>query len=411
MISEKESIKAHLVKARDKSLKNIGIDYISSEIVDEVRSFHKSFDEYSSTPLYNLEKLSKNIGIKKFFLKDESQRFGLNAFKVLGGSYAIGKYLAEKLEMDIKDISFDYLKSQEAKKKLGEITFVTATDGNHGRGVAWAAKQLGQKSVVYMPRGSSQIRLENIRKEGAEAEIIDGNYDDAVRISDEMSKKHGWVVIQDTAWEGYEDIPIWIMQGYASIMDETIEQMEEFAEKKPSHVFLQAGVGSFAGSMLAYLISKFGQDRPITAIVEPSNVACLYNSAIKGEIQSVDEGETIMAGLACGTPNTISWELIRDYADGYLSCPDYVAARGMRILAAPLKGDPQIVSGESGALGVGLISLLMEREEYRELRKELKLDEDSIVLIISTEGDTDPPKYRDIVWDGAYSSTLGVENV
>ena len=144
--------------------------------------------------------------------------------------------------------------------------------------------------------------------------------------------------------------------------------------------------------------------RPITIIAEPDNVDPIFNSAKKGERVSVDEGMTIMAGLSCGTPNTISWELIRDYADGYLSCPDYAAARGMRILAAPLKGDDQIVSGESGAVGVGVTSLVMEREEYKDLKKDLKLDKDSVVLIISTEGDTDPQKYIDIVWDGDCSS-------
>lgn len=402
---KKEMIKSHMIDVRNNRKKKVDADYISEKIVKEVRDFHESFDEYSITPLNELKELSNSIGIKNLFLKDESYRFGLNAFKVLGGSYAIGKYLAEKLEMDIKDVSFEYLKSKEAKEKLGEITFVTATDGNHGRGVAWAANQLGQKSVVYMPKGSSRIRLDNIIKEGAAAEIIDGSYDDAVSLSDEMSKKHGWVVIQDTAWEGYEDIPIWIMQGYGTIMDESIEQMVEKGYKKPTHVFLQAGVGSFAGSMLGYLISKFGKERPVTVIVEPDSIDCLYHSAKKGEIESIGGGvSTIMAGLACGTPNTISWEMIRDYADGYLSCPDYVAARGMRILAAPLKGDTQIVSGESGAVGVGVTSLVMEREEYKDLKEELKLDEDSVVLIISTEGDTDPQKYKDIVWDGDCSS-------
>ncbi len=395
-------IKANIIKdirKQDKLKSNI--DYLSEKEIEKVREFHKSFDEYSITPLHKLENLAKYLGLKNIFLKDESYRFGLNAFKVLGGSYAIGKYLAERLGVDISEVSFDYLRSEEVKKKLGEITFVTATDGNHGRGVAWAANQLGQKSVVYMPKGSSEIRLENIRKEGSDASIIEGNYDDAVRLSDEMAKKKGWVVIQDTAWEGYEDIPTWIMQGYGTLIHEAMEQLLDNGLEKPTHVLLQAGVGSFAGAIQGYLAAKFGQDRPITLVVEPDKAPCLYNSSISGEREIVTgEMSTIMAGLACGEPNTISWDVLRDYSDGYLSCPDYVAARGMRILAAPLKGDPQIVSGESGAVGIGVISLLMEREEYSELRKELCLDENSIVLVISTEGDTDPIKYKEIVWDG-----------
>lgn len=406
MTNKDKLIKSHLMKdVRDKNKSKTNVDYISDAVIEKVRDFHKSFDEYSITPLHKLENLAKFYGIKNIFLKDESYRFGLNAFKVLGGSYAIGKYLAEKLGMDISEVSFDYLRSEKVKEKLGEITFVTATDGNHGRGVAWAANQLGQKSVVYMPKGSSEIRLDNIRKEGSDASIIEGNYDDAVRLSDEMAKKHGWIVIQDTAWEGYEDIPKWIMLGYGTLIHESMEQLLESGVDAPTHVLLQAGVGSFAGSVQGYLASKFGDDRPITLVMEPDDAPCLYNSSISGEREIVTGAmPTIMAGLACGEPNTISWDVLRDYADGYLSCPDYVAARGMRILAAPLKGDPQVVSGESGAVGIGVISLLMEREEYSELREELGLDENSVVLVISTEGDTDPEKYKDIVWDGEEGS-------
>lgn len=402
----KKIIKSHLVKSvRDKSKSKVNVDYISDKAISKVREFHRSFDEYSVTPLHKLENLAKHIGVKDIFLKDESYRFGLNAFKVLGGSYAIGHYLADRLGLDISEVSFELLRSKEIKEKLGEITFVTATDGNHGRGVAWAANQLGQKSVVYMPKGSSETRLNNIRKEGSDATIIDGNYDDAVRLSDEMAKKNGWVVIQDTAWEGYEDIPLWIMQGYGTLASEAIEQLEAEGVDKPTHVFLQAGVGSFAGAVQGYLAARFGDDRPITVIMEPDEAPCLYNSAKAGKIENVTgDMSTIMAGLACGEPNTISYEVLRDYSDGYLSCPDYVAARGMRILAAPLKGDPQIVSGESGAVGAGVISLIMENDEYRELREELGLNEDSVILLISTEGDTDPIRYKEIVWDGDYSS-------
>ena len=392
-------------KARDKEYKKANTDFISDKVIGNVREFHKSFSEYSVTPLHKLDNLAKYIGVKNIFLKDESYRFGLNAFKVLGGSYAIGKYLAEKLGMDISEVSFDLLRSKEIKEKLGEITFVTATDGNHGRGVAWAANQLGQKAVVYMPKGSSKTRLENIRKEGAEASIIDGNYDDAVRLSDEMAKKHGWVVVQDTAWEGYEDIPTWIMQGYGTLIHEAMEQLRENGIERPTHVFVQAGVGSFAGAVQGYLASAFGEDRPVTVVVEPDNAPCIYKSAEFGERYIVTgDMQTIMAGLACGEPNTISWEVLRDYSDAYISCPDYVAARGMRVLASPLKGDPQIVSGESGAVGAGAIDLIMEKDCYKDLREKLGLNEDSKILLISTEGDTDPCKYKDIVWDGDNAS-------
>jgi len=402
-----ELIKANIVDKRSSGPKS-KVDFISQEVVTKVNGFHQSFSEYSATPLHKLDALAKYIGVKHVFVKDESHRFGLNAFKVLGGAYAIGKYLADKLGMDISEVSFKYLRSKEVKERIGEITFVTATDGNHGRGVAWAANQLGQKSVVFMPRGSSITRLNNIRKEGADASIIDGNYEYAVKLAEEMARQKGWVVIQDTAWEGYEEIPTWIMQGYGTIIYEALEQLSELGIDMPTHVFLQAGVGSFAGAILGYLVDKFGDERPITVILEPDEANCHFLSSLRGR-RVIVEGDmpTIMAGLACGAPNVISYGILMDYAHGFLSCPDYVAARGMRILASPLKGDPQVISGESGAgVGIGAVSLLMEKEEYEEVREKLKLDERSVILIINTEGDTDPERYREIVWDGAYSSVL-----
>lgn len=404
MSSSNNLIKANLVARSDKA--NISVGFISEEVVKKVNDFHKGFSEYSITPLHKLNNLAKDFGLKDIFVKDESYRFGLNAFKVLGGAYAVGQYLANKLGMDISEVSFEYLRSKEVKEKLGEITFVTATDGNHGRGVAWAARQLGQKAVVYMPNGSSLIRLNNIKKEGAEVSIIDGNYEAAVEISEKMAKENGWVVIQDTAWEGYEEIPTWIMQGYGTVIYEALQQLNEYGINKPTHVFLQAGVGSFAGAVLGYLVDKFGEDRPITVIVEPEEADCIYRSSLSGKREIV-EGDmpTIMAGLACGAPNTISFDILMNYADGFLSCPDYVSARGMRILSSPLEGDPRVISGESGgAVGIGAISLIMQKDEYKDIREKLRLDENSVVLLISTEGDTDPNRFRDIVWDGDYPS-------
>jgi diaminopropionate ammonia-lyase len=388
-------IKAYLKENRKDFKSAASFDYLSGKNIEQAIEFHRSFIEYKPTPLVKLCNLAKHLSISSVYVKDESYRFGLNAFKVLGGSYAIGMYLAEKLEKDIEDIDFNYLSSEKVRQRLGEITFVTATDGNHGRGVAWAAKKLGQKCVVYMPKRSSKTRLNNIKAEGAQATIIEGNYDDAVRLSDEMSKKQGWVVIQDTAWEGYEIIPTWIMQGYGTIMKETMEQIKE----KPSHVFLQAGVGSFAAAMLGCLLAEYGKDYPNVYIIEPEKADCIYRSVISDKIEIVNgDMNTIMAGLACGEPNTISWDIIRDYSDGAFSCSDEVSALGMRILGNPIKDDERVISGESGALGMGILYTVMNNPEYKKLKSNLKLDEDSTVLIISTEGDTDPGGYRDIVW-------------
>ncbi|MFD1779130.1 diaminopropionate ammonia-lyase [Fredinandcohnia salidurans] len=381
--------------------------FMNMEVVEKVRNFHKSFPEYIVTPLHSLAELSKQFGVRNIWVKDESYRFGLNAFKVLGGSYAVGKYLAERLNVDISELSFEKLRSKEVKEELGGITFVTATDGNHGRGIAWAANQLGQKSVVYMPKGSSEIRLTNIRKEGAEASITDLNYDDTVRLASQKAKENGWVLVQDTAWDGYEEIPAWIMEGYLTIIDEAMEQIAE-VDDRPTHVFLQAGVGSFAGSMLGYLVEKFGEERPMTIIVEPDKADCLYQSMRVGDGKPhavTGALDTIMAGLACGEPSKTSWGILKDYAQSFVSCPDYAAARGMRILANPLGCDPRIVSGESGAaVGIGLVSLVAENSRLIDMKHALNLNQDSKILIISTEGDTDPDHYRKVVWDGAYPS-------
>ncbi len=252
------------------------------------------------------------------------------------------------------------------------------------------------------------IRVNNIKKEGAEVFVTDFNYDDSVKLATKYAKENGGVIVQDTAWPGYEDIPLWIMQGYGTLIDEAIEQIEALGEVAPTHVFLQAGVGSFAGAVQGYLASKYDKrTRPITIIVEPENAACIFKSvkindgkphAVTGELS------TIMSGLACGVPNTISWEILRDYADMFVSCPDYVAARGVRILGSPLKGDPQIISGESGAVGMGLLSLIVEKQELKNMKELLKIDEQSKILLISTEGDTDPFAYRKIVWDGAFAN-------
>lgn len=391
--------------ARTKTSNKTSVDFIGTEVTAKVRAFHKSFPQYQLTPLHSLEALAKSMGVNAIWVKDESYRFGLNAFKVLGGSYAIGKYLAERLDTPLEDLSFEKLKSKDMKEKMGDITFVTATDGNHGRGIAWAARELGQKAVVYMPKGSSQIRLDNIKNEGAEASITELNYDDAVRLADRYAQDHGGVLVQDSSWEGYMDIPTWIMQGYATLVDEAVAQIKAMGEDRPTHVFLQAGVGSFAGSILGYLVSAFGEDYPVTVIVEPDDAACLFKSIRIGDGEPhavTGDMPTIMAGLACGEPSLVAWGVLRDYADGYLSCPDAVAAKGMRILGNPLQGDPQVISGESGAVGMGVLSLLTSSPEYKDLAAQLKLDAHSKILIISTEGDTDPENYRSVVWDGAY---------
>ena len=375
------------------------------ENAKKVSAFHRSFPEYAVTPLANLSGFAREVGLKSIHVKDESYRFHLNAFKVLGGSYAIGNYIAKRLGMDIADLPYEKMISQEIREKLGEITFVTATDGNHGRGVAWTANRLQQKSVVYMPKGSALERLNNIRALGSDASITDLNYDDAVRLANEGAEKYGWVMVQDTAWEGYEDIPGWIMEGYTTMAYEAVEQLQG---EKPTHVFLQAGVGAMSGGVTGFLADYYTDaDRPIITIVEPNKADCLYRTAEAndGKLHFVTgDMDSIMAGLCCGEPCTIGWNVLKDHADHFVSVPDYCAAKGMRILGNPLPGDDRVISGESGAATFGFVAELMTNPSLDWLRKKLKIDENSRVLCFSTEGDTDRENYRRIVWDGLYPS-------
>jgi len=377
--------------------------------IEKARCFHKSFPQYAPTPLADLRGLAADFGLGGIYVKDESYRFGLNAFKVLGGSFAMARFIARTVGRDISELGYDKLTSPDIKKELGDYTFFTATDGNHGRGVAWAANQIGQKSVVYMPKGSSQTRLDNILKEGARASITELNYDDAVRLAAAQSAQTpNSVVVQDTAWQGYEEIPGWIMQGYGTMVLEAVEQLrQQLGVRRPTHVFVQAGVGSLAGAVQGLFANLFPQSCPTTVIVEASAADCLYRSAKRGDGVAVDVGgnlSTIMAGLACGEANTISWQILRNKGSFFVSLPDYAAAKGMRMLGAPLKGDPRVVSGESGAAPAGLLAEIMLNPAYRDLRGAVGLDRDSRVLLFSTEGDTDPGQYRRIVWDGEYAS-------
>ncbi len=385
---------------------NTMLHMMAREESEKARAFHKSFPQYEMTPLRSLEKLSEYLGIHGLYVKDESYRFGLNAFKVLGGSYAMARYIAQQTGRDISELTYDVMVSDELKKEFGQAVFFTATDGNHGRGVAWAANKLGQKAVVYMPRGSSKERLDNIAKENATVTIEDMNYDECVRLAAKTAAetKNG-VVVQDTAWDGYEEIPTWIMQGYGTMAMEASEQLTAAGVTRPTHVFVQAGVGSLAGAVQGFFANLYPGNCPKTIIMEANAADCLYQSAAAGDGKPYavhGDMQTIMAGLACGEPNTISWDILKNNSSYFVSCPDWVSARGMRILGAPVKGDPQVISGESGAVGAGLIATLMTDPAYAVLRKEIGLDENSTILMFSTEGDTDEQQYKNIVWNGAY---------
>ena len=277
---------------------------MSLENVKKARAFHESFPQYSVTPLACLDQQAKRLGIAGLAVKDESYRFGLNAFQVLGGSFAMANYIADETNKDVADCTYDYLTSDELARDFGQATFFTATDGNHGRGVAWAANKLGQKAVVHMPKGSTKPRFDNIAAEGAKVTIEEVNYDECVRMAAaEADACERGVIVQDTAWEGYEKIPSWIMEGYGTMASEAAEQLAEAGVERPTHVFVQAGVGSLAGAVVGYFTNLFPDNPPIFVVAECAPAACLYKGAKAGDGEPRIVGgdmPSIMAGLCCG---------------------------------------------------------------------------------------------------------------
>ena len=373
------------------------------DTIRKIQIFHRSFPQYSVTPLATLDALAMELDVGGIYVKDESLRFGLNSFKALGCTFAIAAYIAKTLGKSVWELDYETL--PETARKLGEFTFFAATDGNHGRAVAWAARELGQKAVIFMNKGCPQVRLEHILKEGAEASISDLNYDDTIRYVNELAQTTpNSVIVQDTAWEGYEDIPGWIMQGYAVMALEACEQLQEL-EVKPTHMLIQAGVGAFAGSAQGLVSNLYGEDSPVSFVVEPKAADCYYRSVLRGDGGPVivdGDMRTIMAGLACGEPSLLSWDILKNKSRFFTAIDDCHAARGMRVLGAPMRADPRVISGESGASAMGFLLELLTSEDLMELRDKAGINKDSRILLFSTEGDTDPDNYRDIVWNGKY---------
>ena len=384
----------------------VSTDCFGLEQAQTVRRFHQSFPEYSVTPLVELKSLAEELGVSNIFVKDESYRFGLNAFKVLGGSYAIAREIGIRMGISEEELTLARLLQPDVQVRLGQLRFVTATDGNHGRGVAWTAKRLGHRAVVFMPKGTAAERLENIRKLGAEASITDCNYDDSVRLARQYAVEHEGIVVQDTSWEGYHNVPLHIMQGYTTMGAEIVEQLAAYGDQAPTHVFLQAGVGAMAGAMAGFIADYYKEARPVITIVEPTKADCLYRTALAndGKLHIVDGAlDSIMAGLCCGEPCSIGWQQLAAYADNFVAVPDKAAALGMRVLGNPVGNDAAVVSGESGAAGLGLAVAALRERDLAQLKGSLQLDAESVILCISTEGATDVANYRRIMWEGAWS--------
>jgi len=370
--------------------------FASPEAVQVVRQFHRTMPTYRATPLVALDQLARTLGVSDLRVKDESKRFGLKAFKGLGASYAICATLAEHFNMS-PPLNFTDFNQPDLRRALSQVTLMSASDGNHGRAVAWMASQIGCRSRILLPHGTATCRLDAIRAIGGEAVVVDGNYDDAVRLAARDADDQGGILIQDTAWEGYEAIPRRIMQGYLTLFDEAFEQM---GSTGPTHLFVPCGVGALAAALQAYLVQKFTDHRPILVVIEAAAADCYFRSMTAGGHTIVPvKGHltTRMAGLACGEPTRPGWEILRRYADGFASCQDAIAEAGMQRLAFPLPPDPPIESGDCGAVSMGCLGHMMQPEAGQPWQARLGLQPESRILLISTEGATDRASYEQAI--------------
>ncbi len=346
----------------------------------DVAAFHRALPGYAPTPLVALPALAAELGVGAVWAKDEAHRFGLGAFKALGASYGMHRWLAAR--------------------PAAPVTFATATAGNHGRAVAWTARMFGYRAVIFVPRHTVAARIEALRREEAEVVVVDGSYDDAVRRAAEESARNGWQMISDTAYPGYTEIPGWIMAGYASVFSEAAAQLEALGAPAPDLVLLQAGVGGLAYAGALFYVRRAGTGGPRLVVVEPTEAAGLLESirSPDGDIRAAHgSGRTIMAGLNAATPSLAAWPLLRAAVDAFLAVDDGFAEAAMRRLHGGTAGDPRVVAGEAGAAGLAGLLALCREPALAEARAALGLGPTTRVLLVVSEGATDPESYRRIV--------------
>lgn len=353
-----------------------------------------SWPGYEPTPLRALVGLAATAGIERVWYKDEAGRFGLGSFKALGGAYAVSRLLIGELARDgVEGVTTADLVGRRYADAVSTITVTCATDGNHGRSVAWGAQQFGCRCVIYVHATVSEGRKRAIERYGARVVVVEGNYDDAVRQAAEDAAANGWHVVSDTSYEGYVDVPKDVMQGYTVMVQEALDQL--LAEELPTHVFIQGGVGGVAAAVAGHLWETLGERRPRIVVVEPERAACILESIRAGRLSAVGgDLQTIMAGLACGEVSLLAWEILEEGASDVLAVPDAAAADCMRLLANPASGDLPIVAGESAVAGLAGLLLALERPS---IAGALGLSADSRVLLFGTEGATDPELYASIV--------------
>lgn len=347
---------------------------------------------YAETPLVNLPAMAREIGVAELRYKDESGRFGLGSFKALGGAYAVARLLQKELGKALgRSVSMDEVTGVVHPKLVREITVCCATDGNHGRSVAWGAQAFGCNCVIFIHATVSEARKTAIEAFGAEVRRCQGNYDDSVRQAQETASSEGWFVVSDTSYEGYMEIPKDVMQGYEIMAGEALDALGA----APTHIFLQTGVGGMAAAVTAQTKRRWENERPMIILCDPDRSACFLETIRNGAPTAVEgDLDTLMAGLACGEVSALGWQILRDHADAVMALPDAAAVAGMRLLARPPGGDPAIVAGESAVAGLAGLIAAMGDAEARDL---LGLSDASRVLLFGTEGDTDPALYENLV--------------
>jgi diaminopropionate ammonia-lyase len=369
------------------SLTEAGFDAAAREIA--------SWPDHAVTPLVALPGLAQRFDLGELFYKDERSRFGLRSFKALGGAYAVANVLRYKVmaATGLHTLGSTDLLSGRHQDLIRAATVTCATDGNHGRSVSWGAQLFGCRCVIYVHEQVSRGRRDAIAQYGADVREVKGNYDDAVRFAAAAAAAEGWTVVSDTSYPGYREIPLDVMHGYGVMASEIVEQFSD--SEPPTHVLVQAGVGALAASVCANFWIHWGALRPRFIVVEPTEANCVYRSLQAGRPVVVDGAlDTVMAGLACGEVSELAWEVLKTGTTAVVAVDDAWALKAMRVLASPVAGDPAIVAGETG--GVGL-AVLLAAEGNPALRHTLALDASSRVLLIGSEGDTDQVIYREVV--------------
>lgn len=361
---------------------------------DEAGAEIALWDGYSETPLYSLAELAAEIDIAAIDYKHEGPRFGLGSFKALGGAYAAQKLLSRELRRMVgADVSLADVRNGAFARQVAGITLVSATDGNHGRSLAWGCQRFGAPCRIYIHADVSQGRERAIRDLGAEVIRISGDYDESVLRCRQDAEAHGWFVVSDTSWQGYTETPRDVMAGYGVMLREVFEQ----AEEPPTHVFVQGGVGGLAAATAAALRQLWDSESPRVVVVEPKLAPCLFESARRGRPTTVAiEAETIMAGLSCGEPSPLAWDVLDSEVSDFLVIDDRLIPPVIRRLARPAGHDPVIEAGESGVAG---LAALIEVATSMDLRGKLALDKASRVLVIGSEGVTDPDIFARIMND------------